>query len=139
MTGPVLGRTAWAPEGVPPRKGTRVHADTGAQTHALRAAADFLDHLHLPDLSLVFNRDQITVQVPAYAGDPGQRTATVTALAGALGTRAHHDHSAVDGHHWVVADAQLAGHRVHVFTTLPATTGQAGRPVPSGTAPESIS
>ncbi len=150
MTGPAgagLGRTAWAPQGAAPQEGTRVRAGTRGQTHALRAAADFLDQLHLPDLSLVFNRDQITMQVPPYAGDPAQRTATVTMLAGALGTRTHHDHSATGGHHWILADAQLAGHSVHVFTALPATTGQAGRPIPNDTAgdtagdtaPESVS
>lgn len=89
-----------------------------AQTHALRALADLLDRLNQPGLALTISDDRITVQVPDHIGAEHRRSAVVADLAAALGTGSRREAGHVVDHAWLVADADLAGHPVHVFTPL---------------------
>jgi hypothetical protein len=92
--------------------------DLAEQIDALHQAAELLSRAALPGLSLTFDDDRITIQVGRELGDADQRTAMVSHLACLLGSRARrrggHDHLAG----WIIADSQLAGHRVHIFTAI---------------------
>lgn len=81
-----------------------------AQVHALRAAAAFLEHAGLPGLSLSVHEDRVTIQVPASLAGLSARTAAVVTLAAAAGAQASPDRG------WIIADADLAGHPLHIFT-----------------------
>lgn len=89
-----------------------------AQTHALRALADFLDRHGCDGLNLAAYGDRLDVQVPAALGDTDTRLAAVARLAAALDTpttrrRAHAAPGA-----WATADGHLAGHPIHAYTRL---------------------
>lgn len=88
------------------------------QTHALRVLAEFLDRVGQPSLALSINHDRISVQVTSDIGDQRARCAVVADLAVALGAFSRREDGQVTGHAWLVADAHLAGHPVHVFTPL---------------------
>jgi hypothetical protein len=92
-----------------------------AQTHALRALADFLDRHGRDGLNLTVHHDRIDVLVPTALGPPGTRLAAVTRLADALGTPAahHRAHAAPGG--WLETTGHLAGHRIHAYTPLETT------------------
>lgn len=93
-----------------------------AQTHALRAMADLLDRLNIPGLSVVFDPGRITVQVSDDLGSPDRRTQLVRTLADAIGTGARLRPGVRDDRcNWMIADGDLAGHPIHVFTELKET------------------
>jgi len=81
-----------------------------AQVHALHAAAAFLGRAGISGLSLTVNDDRVTIQVPADMGGLETRTIAVARLAAAAGARP------CPGRGWVIADADLAGHQLHIFT-----------------------
>jgi hypothetical protein len=92
-----------------------------AQTHALRAVADFLDRHGTDGLAVTVTGDRITVQIPSHADTPARRAATIAHLAAALGTVPRHTDPAGTASQtapagWVVADGHLAGHPLHAFT-----------------------
>jgi hypothetical protein len=89
-----------------------------AQTHALRALADLLDRHGCDGLNLTAHYDQLSVLVPAASGPARWRTAAVARLAAALGTHPTHQPGQRATGTWVTADADLAGHRIHVHTRL---------------------
>ena len=83
-----------------------------AQVHALHAAAAFLEHAGIPGLYLTINEDRVGIQVPACLAGPDARIAAVTLLAAAAGGQA----AARAG--WVIADGDLAGHPVRIYTPI---------------------
>jgi hypothetical protein len=90
-----------------------------AQAHALRAAAAFIEQAGIPGLSLTIGEDRITVQVPVHIAGPAARAAAVAWLATATGGRAARDtRPGSRTHGWVLADGQLAGHAVRIFTAI---------------------
>ncbi len=94
-----------------------------AQAHALRAAAAFIERVGLAGLSLTIDPDRITIQVPACLASPACRAAAVAHLATTAGGRAARDTapgSRIRG--WVLADGEIAGHAVHIFTAIEETS-----------------
>jgi hypothetical protein len=90
-----------------------------AQAHALRAAAALIERAGIAGLSLTIDDDRITIQVPQHLAAPAARAAAVAHLAAATGGRACRDArpgSRTNG--WVLADGQLAGHAVRIFTAI---------------------
>ena len=81
-----------------------------AQVHALHSAAAFIERAGIPGLHLTIYQGRITIQVPTDLAGPDTRTAAVAMLAAAAGGHAS------AGRRWVTADADLAGHEVHIFT-----------------------
>jgi hypothetical protein len=82
-----------------------------AQAHALRAAAAFIEHAGVPGLHLTIYQGRITIQVPSALAGPDTRAAVVALLAAAAGGQASAEAA------WFTADADLAGHPVHIFTS----------------------
>jgi hypothetical protein len=94
-----------------------------AQAHALRAAAAFIERAGIAGLSLTVDPDRITVQVPVHLAGPACRAAAVAHLATTAGGRAARDTtpgSRIRG--WVLADGEVAGHAVRIFTAIEETT-----------------
>lgn len=89
-----------------------------AQAHALRVAAALVERAGVAGLSVVVNEDRITIQVPAHLAGPAARAGAVAVLATALGARPSCDTNTGGTRGWVIADADLAGHDVHVFTLM---------------------
>lgn len=92
-----------------------------AQIHALRAMADLLDRANLPGLSIIFDPDRITVQVSAGLGEADRREQVVHALAHAIGTTGRHRPSRDGRRTWLIADGDLSGHPIHIFTVIKET------------------
>ena len=92
-----------------------------AQAHALRAAAALIERAGIAGLSLTIGAD-ILIQVPERLAPPAARAAAVAWLAAATGGRASRDARPGSGTRgWVVADGQLAGHAVRIFTAIEET------------------
>ena len=92
-----------------------------AQAHALRAAAALTERAGIAGLSLTIDGDRITIQVPEHLAPPAARAAAVAWLAAATGGQAARDTRPGATHGWVVADGQLAGHAVRIFTAIEET------------------
>ncbi len=98
--------------------GTGPARTPAAQAHALRSAAQFIEHTGLAGLSVTADDDGLLIiSVSRHAGPPAARTATVTALAAAAGApdpaRTRFRSLA-----FVAATGTLAGHRARVTTTI---------------------
>jgi hypothetical protein len=97
---------------------TAICDELAEQVDALRRAADLLERAAMPGLSLTFDDDRIGIQVGRELGDATERTAVVTHLADLLGSRARRRGGRDALADWIIADGQLAGHRVHIFTAI---------------------
>jgi hypothetical protein len=89
-----------------------------AQAHALRAAAEFIEHAGIPGLSLTISRDEVTIQVPSHLAGPASRAAAVTLLAAAAGGHATRDTRPGPTRGWIQASGHIAGHPATIFTAI---------------------
>jgi hypothetical protein len=91
-----------------------------SQAHALRAAAALIERTGLAGLSVTAEDSQIDIWVPRHAGTAAVRTASVTAVAGAIGAPAPACTPYPSGI-WVASAGLIAGHRTRVITTISTT------------------
>ncbi|MGE5285861.1 MAG: hypothetical protein ACM3ML_01390 [Micromonosporaceae bacterium] len=87
-----------------------------AQAHALRAAAALIERAGIAGPSLTIG-EQITIQVPARLAGAA-RAAAVEVLAAATGGQAVRETRPGPTRGWVLAEGQLAGHPVQIFTPI---------------------
>jgi len=93
-------------------------AAAGAQAHALRAAAAFIENARLTGLSVTADDDgTLIIRVPGHAGAPAARTAAVAALAAAIGAPAPH-RTVFRSTAWIASAGTIAGHPARVTTTI---------------------
>src|SRR5262249_20851517 len=97
-------------------------ADCAVTAAAMRAAASIIEESALAGLSVASTREQITVQVPVWSGDPAGRAAQVGLLAEIAGTRAYRDDSRSAAYSQVKAYGQVRGIPVSICTPIQVRT-----------------
>jgi len=92
------------------------------QAHALRAAADLIENVGFPGLSLTVSTTdyspEISIQVPEFCGSPAERTAAVARLAAAVGVTATRTQRPGLSYAWVRAAGETDGHSVCIYTCI---------------------
>jgi hypothetical protein len=106
MTTPAAATTA-----VPPAADL---ADPLTTAASLLAAAALAQTAAAAPVAVTVSGGEISVQIPAHAGDQRCRAAAVAAYAHALHTPVHHRRGGRHG--WIEAHSAIAGHPVHVWT-----------------------
>ncbi len=110
---PTIAATAPKPDGAA-STGLLPARRLALQAHALRAAAVFLEHDGIANLTITVDFDRIDIQVPDSLGTLPARTVAMHLLADACDAATRSMTGA--GHSFFVADGDLAGHKVHIFT-----------------------
>jgi hypothetical protein len=89
-----------------------------AHVRLIRATADLVERAGIPGLVLCPDQEEILIQVPQAAGDPGARAAAVALLADLTGGTAAPDPRPGRTQGWIRAAGVFAGHPVRTCTAI---------------------